>query len=75
MPRLTRREAEGLFWIAHGKSSPEIPIILEAALNTVKKHVRNILLKLGVKSRLPAALRASEIPGMADVDHGKLRAE
>jgi DNA-binding CsgD family transcriptional regulator len=72
---LTRREAEVLFWIAHGKSSPEIAIILEAALNTVKKHVQNILLKLGVESRLAAALRASEILGMADVDHAKLRAE
>jgi DNA-binding response OmpR family regulator/DNA-binding CsgD family transcriptional regulator len=72
---LTRREAEVLFWIAHGKSSPEIAIILEAALNTVKKHVQNILLKLGVESRLAAALRAREILGMAEVDQAKLRAE
>lgn len=28
---LTNREAEVLFWIAHGKTSPEIAIILEAA--------------------------------------------
>ena len=72
---LTPREAEVLFWIAHGKTSPEIAIILDAALNTVKKHVQNILLKLGVETRLAAALRASEILGMADVDHAKLRAE
>ena len=72
---LTRREAEVLFWIAHGKSSPEIAIILEAALNTVKKHVQNILLKLGVESRLAAALRASEVLGMAEVDHAKLRGD
>ena len=72
---LTRREAEVLFWIAHGKSSPEIAIILEAALNTVKKHVQNILLKLGVESRLAAALRATEILGMSDADRAKLTAD
>jgi DNA-binding response OmpR family regulator/DNA-binding CsgD family transcriptional regulator len=72
---LTNREAEVLFWIAHGKTSPEIAIILDAALNTVKKHVQNILLKLGVETRLAAALRATEILGMADVDAAKFRAE
>ena len=72
---LTRREAEVLFWIAHGKSSPEIAIIVEAALNTVKKHVQNILLKLGVESRLAAALRATEILGMSDADRAKLKAD
>lgn len=72
---LTRREAEVLFWIAHGKTSPEIAIILDAALNTVKKHVQNILLKLGVESRLAAALRASEVLGMAEVDQAKLRGD
>lgn len=58
---LTAREAEVLFWIAHGKTSPEIAIILDAALNTVKKHVQNILLKLGVETRLAAALKATQI--------------
>ncbi len=62
---LTNREAEVLFWIAHGKTSPEVAIILEAALNTVKKHVQNILLKLGVETRLAAALRAMEILGLS----------
>lgn len=63
---LTNREAEVLFWIAHGKTNPEIAIILEAALNTVKKHVQNILLKLGVETRLAAALRATETLGLSD---------
>lgn len=58
---LTAREAQVLYWIAHGKTNPEIAIILDAALNTVKKHVQNILLKLGVETRLAAALRATEI--------------
>jgi DNA-binding response OmpR family regulator/DNA-binding CsgD family transcriptional regulator len=69
---LTAREAEVLFWIAHGKTSPEIAIILDAALNTVKKHVQNILLKLGVETRLAAALRATEILGLSDADSAKL---
>src|SRR2546423_8670063 len=41
---LTAREAGVLFWIAHGKTRPENAIILDAASNTVKKHVPNILL-------------------------------
>ena len=72
---LTAREAEVLYWIAHGKSSPEIALILDCALNTVKKHVQNVLLKLGVESRLAAALRAVEILGLSGVDVLSLRAD
>ena len=54
---LTPREAEILFWITQGKSNPEIAIILTMQLVTVKKHVQNILQKLGVENRT-AALRA-----------------
>ncbi len=72
---LTAREAEVLYWIAHGKTSPEIAIILDAALNTVKKHVQNILVKLGVETRLAAALRATEILGLPGVDAARFRAD
>ncbi len=65
---LTGREAEVLYWVAHGKSSPEIAVILDCALNTVKKHVQNVLLKLGVESRLAAALRAVEVLGLRGAD-------
>ncbi len=64
---VTPREAEVLFWVAHGKTSPEIALILGTALNTVKKHVGNILLKLGVETRLAAALRAAEILGLPSI--------
>jgi DNA-binding CsgD family transcriptional regulator len=57
-----------LYWIAHGKTNPEVAIILDAALNTVKKHVQNILLKLGVETRLAAALRATEILGLSGAE-------
>lgn len=61
---LTAREAEVLYWIAHGKSNPEVAIILGMALNTVKRHMQSILPKLGVESRLAAALRATEVLGI-----------
>ena len=72
---LSRREAEVLYWIAQGKTSPEIAIILDTAANTVKKHVGNLLVKLGVNTRLAAALRAVEILGLPAVDAEQFRAE
>ena len=58
---LTPRETEILFWIAQGKTSPEIAIILNTAPATVKRHVYNLLPKLGVETRLAAALKAMEL--------------
>ncbi|MEA5421548.1 response regulator [Spirulina sp. CCNP1310] len=58
---LTPREAEMLFWIAQGKTSPEIAIILNTQVCTVKKHVGNLLPKLGVETRLAAALLAQTL--------------
>lgn len=58
---LTPRETEILFWIAQGKTNPEIAKILNTQLCTVKKHVVNFLPKLGVETRLAAALRAQEL--------------
>lgn len=58
---LTPREAEVLYWIAEGKSNPEIALILGNMLGTVKKQVQRILEKLGCESRLAAALQAKEV--------------
>jgi len=58
---LTAREAEILFWIAQGKTSPEIAVIVSAATATVKRHVHHILYKLNVETRFAAALKAREI--------------
>ncbi|MBE7157912.1 MAG: response regulator [Rhodospirillales bacterium] len=58
---LTEREAEVLYWVAQGKTSPEIAIILGSALKTVKKHLQRVYGKLGVETRTTAAVRASEI--------------
>lgn len=58
---LTPKEAEVLYWMAKGKTSPEIATILDSALNTVKKHAQRIYQKLGVENRTAAALRATDL--------------
>ncbi|WP_221032323.1 response regulator transcription factor [Actomonas aquatica] len=58
---LTPREAEVLYWIAQGKTNPEVAIILANTTGTVKKQVRSILEKLGLETRVAAALRAQEV--------------
>ena len=70
---LTIREAEVLYWIAHGKSNPEVALILQASLNTIKKHVANILVKTGVESRLIVALQAAELLELGTTDPTKFR--
>lgn len=63
---LTPRETEILFWVAQGKTSPEIAVIVGNAPATVKKHMENIMAKLGVETRLAAALRATELLNAAN---------
>jgi len=58
---LTAREAEVLYWIAQGKSNPDIALILTASVRTVHKHVENIFRKLGLETRNAAALTALEV--------------
>lgn len=57
---LTARESEVLHWIAEGKSNEAISILLSASKRTIDKHVERILAKLGVETRVEAALRAAE---------------
>jgi DNA-binding NarL/FixJ family response regulator len=57
---LTEREGEVLLWVAQGKSSPDISVILGMSEATAKKHVCNILAKLGCETRSAATLRALE---------------
>ncbi len=58
--RLTNREAEVLQWLAAGTSNPEIAAILGIAAGTVKRHVENVLAKLGVQNRTAATALARE---------------
>lgn len=57
---LTPREAEVLFWVAQGKTNPEIATILGIGLTTVKKHLEATFVKLGVENRTSAATLALE---------------
>ena len=58
---LTPRAAETLFWLAQGKTNPDIATILSITESTVKKHVQEIFEKLGVETRGAAAVRALEV--------------
>lgn len=58
VPRLTPREMEVLQEVAKGLSNRDIAMSLSIAENTVKNHVRNILEKLHLHSRMQAVLYA-----------------
>ena len=55
----TAREREILHWLAQGKSNPEIAIILGISGNTVKAHVKNLMKKLEVNSRVLLAVAST----------------
>jgi len=58
VPRLSDRELEVLRLVARGLSNRDIAAELVIAENTVKNHVRNILEKLQLRSRMEAAMYA-----------------
>jgi len=57
-PRLTERELEVLKLVAQGLTNRNIGVQLFISENTVKNHVRNILEKLHLHSRMEAVLYA-----------------
>jgi DNA-binding NarL/FixJ family response regulator len=59
--KLTERETDVLRLLALGRSNKEIANELVIGEKTVKTHVSNILMKLGVSSRTQAALHAVRI--------------
>lgn len=56
--QLTQREMQVLRHVARGQSNREIAEELHISENTVKNHIRNMLEKLQMKSRLEAAMYA-----------------
>lgn len=56
--KLTDREEEALRLLANGLTNKQIALQLEIAESSVEYHVGNIFQKLGVESRVEAALWA-----------------
>ncbi|HSJ82638.1 MAG TPA: response regulator transcription factor [Acidimicrobiia bacterium] len=65
-PELTGRELEILGHVGAGKTSKEIAAELFISENTVRNHVRNVLDKLGLKSRFEAVTWAQR-EGLIDI--------
>lgn len=57
---LTRRESEILKWIYYGKTNSETAKILGISELTVRNHMQNLMLKLGVGNRTQAVVKAMQ---------------
>lgn len=57
---LTSREREILRWIARGRTTREIAGLLVVSPHTVRKHVENILEKVGARTRSEPVARLSD---------------
>ncbi len=61
--KLSQRETEVLLYVSHGLRNLDIAQALGIAPRTVESHIKQILRKLGVKTRTQAALMAAgELP-------------
>jgi DNA-binding NarL/FixJ family response regulator len=56
---LTGREIEALTWVARGKSSADISVLMDVSERTVNFHISNVIRKLGVATRVQAAIRCA----------------
>ncbi|MCM8738673.1 response regulator transcription factor [Azospirillum sp. A1-3] len=56
---LTEREREALTWSARGKSSADMAALMRVSERTVNFHIDNAIRKLGVATRIQAAVKAS----------------
>ncbi|HEX6554805.1 MAG TPA: LuxR C-terminal-related transcriptional regulator [Ktedonobacteraceae bacterium] len=64
---LSLRELEVLHFMAQGATNGEIALTLGLAVETIKRHVSNILSKLGVGNRTQAAAQAHDLGLLCDV--------
>lgn len=67
---LTEREREILVLLAAGRSNKEIARVLGISDATVKVHIKHVLRKLNLKSRLEAAVWALQHPQFRDAAAG-----
>ena len=58
---LTRRQIEILHWVQEGKTAWEIGRILNLTDRSVEGHLRRIYLRLNVRNKLRAVLRAQDL--------------
>lgn len=62
---LTARQRECLAWVRNGKSSPEIAERLGITAETVDEHIAEACRRLGVRTRVQAAVKAT-LEGLID---------
>ncbi len=58
---LTPRQAEVAYWVAQGKTNPEISIILATSPRTIDKHMERIFERMALENRASLIVRAGEI--------------
>jgi DNA-binding CsgD family transcriptional regulator len=56
---LTEREIEPLTWVAKGKVSTDIAVLMNISELTVNCYINNVIHKLGVATRVQAAFRCA----------------
>jgi DNA-binding CsgD family transcriptional regulator len=56
--KLSKRESEVIYWMAHGKSNQDIATIIDVSSATVDTYIRRIYAKLGVNDRISATIEA-----------------
>ena len=69
LAELTDRETDVLRLLARGRSNQEISDELYIGIETVKTHIRSILLKLGARNRTQAVIIAYESGFVAPGEH------
>jgi DNA-binding NarL/FixJ family response regulator len=72
LARLTRREREVLALLAQGAGNDRIAQSLVISPQTARTHVQNLITKLGVHSRLEAAMFAARNDVMRDLEAEQL---
>jgi DNA-binding CsgD family transcriptional regulator len=63
---LSPRQTECLYWVQQGKSSRDIGIILGVSHRIVERHVFRACVKLGVRTRVQAVVRARSLGLVSD---------